>query len=129
MKKLIVTGGLLIVSNLGFGQVAIAEPTESRQKTSYEMCIEAANTELINCELEASKDAFKSGSITFTATYGIPQVRATAAGAVAGATLLYETAECSGEYIARRIECKSEAEERSARRRVSRRRRARRNRH
>ncbi|MEM7555323.1 MAG: hypothetical protein AAF378_14705 [Cyanobacteria bacterium P01_A01_bin.84] len=114
----------------GIAPVAIAEPTESRQKTSYEMCIGSANSEFINCELEAGKNAIKSGGITFTATYGIPQVRATAAGAVAGATLLYETAECSGEYIARRVECKAEEEERSVRRRrVSRRRRARRNRH
>lgn len=125
-----VTGSLLVVSNFGFGQVAIAEPAESRQKSPYERCIGAANSELIKCEAEAAKNAVKSGGITFTATYGIPQVRGTAAGAVAGATLLFESAECGGEYAARRARCNSEAEGRSARRRrASHRRRARRNRH
>lgn len=125
------TGIAITVSVFGFGQVATAEPAESRQNTPYEMCIESANTELIECGVEAGKDTIKAGAITYGATPGTPQIRAAAAELVGGLTLLYNTGECAGEYIARRIECNSEAEERSIRRRarVSRRRRARRNRH
>ncbi|NJL10511.1 MAG: hypothetical protein HC908_11010 [Calothrix sp. SM1_7_51] len=106
------------ISVVSVAASASANPTKQREQTSYEMCVDTANTELINCEIEAAGDAFKNGVITGGATSGSYRKRVIAAALAAGITLAYDTGECIAEYTDNLSECKSD-ERKSARRKSS----------